>query len=255
MDMAMKAGFVESWNRYFKGAELPISFYYTNAEDAAELVPAPSAHMCMIGVLARVRKGASLSFDVDSIGCGGGKRYSGFTRDISPLFEYFLSCGLPGKMEGERYKKSPAIVKQWMDILPKFKAPSRFVVFKRWDKIDEEDKPDVVIFFGTPDVISGLFTLANFDNAEPNGVFAPFSAGCGTIVLYPYLEAKAKRPRGVLGMFDVSARPCVPSNVFTFAVPMKRFVAMVGYMEESFFTTESWEQVRKRIARETKVKS
>ncbi len=27
MDMAMKARFVESWNRHFNGAEIPISFY------------------------------------------------------------------------------------------------------------------------------------------------------------------------------------------------------------------------------------
>ena len=32
MDMAMKTRFVESLNRDFSGAELPISFYYANAE-------------------------------------------------------------------------------------------------------------------------------------------------------------------------------------------------------------------------------
>jgi hypothetical protein len=56
----------------------------------------------MIGVLARVRKGSSLKFGVDSIGCAGGRRYTGFTQDISPTFEHFLSCGIPGKIEGER---------------------------------------------------------------------------------------------------------------------------------------------------------
>jgi hypothetical protein len=128
MDMAMKTRFVESLNRDFSGAELPISFYYTNIEDTAERVPIPAAHLCMIGVLARVRKGASLSFDVDSIGCGGGKRYTGFTQDISPTFEYFLSCGIPGKLEGERYKNSPELVKEMLKIVPQFKAPARFIV-------------------------------------------------------------------------------------------------------------------------------
>jgi hypothetical protein len=50
------------------------------------------------------------------------------------------------------------------------------------------DDPEVVIFFAQPDVLSGLFTLANYDEADPNGVFAPFAAGCGSIVHYPYLE-------------------------------------------------------------------
>lgn len=40
----------------------------------------------------------------------------------------------------------------------------------------------VVIFFTRPDVVSGLFTLANFDEVEPSGVFSPCAAGCGSIV-------------------------------------------------------------------------
>jgi hypothetical protein len=107
----------------------------------------------------------------------------------------------------------------------------------------------VVIFFAQPDVLSGLFTLANFDQAEPNGVFAPFAAGCGSIVQYPYLEKDSHRPRGVLGMIDVSARPFVPQAVLTFSVPMDRFSRMIGNMEESFLITASWNQVRKRIDR------
>jgi len=195
MDMTLKTRFVESWNRHFNGAELPITFYYTNAEDTAERVATPTAHMCMIGVLARVRKGASLRFDVDSIGCSGGKRYTGFSHEISPTFEYFLSCGIPGKLEGERYKKSPELVKEMLKIVPKLTAPARFIVFKRFDMLEQADNPDAVIFFATPDILSGLFTLANFDQADPNGVFCPFCAGCGSIVQYPYLEKDSSRPR------------------------------------------------------------
>ncbi len=192
----------------------------------------------MIGVLARVRKGASLSFDVDSIGCGGGKRYTGFTQDISPTFEYFLSCGIPGKLEGERYKKSPELVKEMLKIVPQI---------KRFDMLEQPDDPDAVIFFATPDVLSGLFTLANYDEAEPNGVFCPFSAGYGSIVQYPYLEKGSARPKAVIGMLDVSARPCIPKETLTFAVPMNKFIRMVHNMEESFLITRSWEKVKKRM--------
>jgi len=192
----------------------------------------------MIGVLARVRKGASLSFDVDSIGCGGGKRYTGFTQDISPTFEYFLSCGIPGKLEGERYKKSLELVKEMLKIVPQI---------KRFDMLEQPDDADAVIFFATPDVLSGLFTLANYDEVEPNGVFCPFSAGCGSIVQYPYLEKGSARPKAVIGMLDVSARPCVPKETLTFAVPMNKFIRMVHNMEESFLITRSWEKVKKRM--------
>lgn len=247
MDMSLKTRFLQSWSKYFPGAELPIVFYYTDRKDAAEQVPPPSGHQCMIGTLSKAKKGKSLSFNAGSIGCFGGKRYTGFSDEIMPNFEFFLSCGIPGKLEGERYKQSPEMVKEFMKTAPKFKAPAKYIVFKRFDLIEESDNPDVAIFFATPDVLSGLFTLANFDEAELNGVFCPFCAGCGAIVQYPYLEKDSTRPRGIIGMFDVSARPYVPKETLSFAVPMNKFVRMIDNMGESFLTTRSWETVKKRM--------
>jgi len=126
-------------------------------------------------------------------------------------------------------------------------AEGRNIVFKRWDKLTESDQPEVVIFFAAPDVLSGLFTLANFDQTEPNGTFTPFGAGCGSIVYYPYMESKTEMQRAVIGLFDPSARPCVPKDVLTFAVPVKRFERMISLMEESFLITGTWKTVRKRI--------
>jgi len=248
MDLELKKEFIERWGKYFNEPELPIAFYYTEQEGCAELVKPPSGHQCFIGVLSKVKKGSSLCFDVNSIGCGGGKRYLGFTEEIMPNFEYFLSCGIPGKLEGERYKKTPEMVKEAMEQMPQFNAPAKFIVFKRWDMLEESDNPEVVIFFAQADVLSGLFTLANFDETEPNGVFAPFCAGCASIVQYPYLEKNSDRPRCVLGMFDVSARPFVPKDTLTFSVSIKKFTRMIENMGESFLITQSWNKVRKRIS-------
>jgi hypothetical protein len=248
MDTKVKAKFSILWKKYFNDAELPITFYYTDEAGHAELVKPTSGHRCVIGDLIKVREGSSISYNADSVGCFGGKRYFGFSQKIAPDFEYFLSCGIPGKLEGERYKKSPELVKEVLKQASAFKAPARFIVFKRWDLLAEADSPEVVIFFAQPDVLSGLFTLANFDEAEPNGVFAPFSAGCGSIVQYPYLEGKSQRPRGVIGLFDVSARPFVPKNLLTFSAPMNKFIRMIENMEESFLVTNSWKKVQRRIS-------
>ena len=48
-------------------------------------------------------------------------------------------------------------------------------------------------------------------------------------------------------MFDVSARPFVPGSKLSFAVPMKKFAAMIDNMEESFLITKSWKALRGRI--------
>ncbi|MBM4445917.1 MAG: hypothetical protein FJ023_01010 [Chloroflexi bacterium] len=247
MDTGLKEKFSMLWQKYFNGAEFPITFYYAAEEGRAELVKPTSGHRCVIGDLSKVRKGSSFCYNADSVGCFGGKRYIGFSQKIMPDFEYFLSCGIQGKLEGERYKKSPELVKEGFKYAPAFKAPARFIVFKRWDKLESSDNPEVVTFFAQPDVVAGLFTLANFDEAEPNGVFAPFCAGCGSIVQYPYLEGKSRRPRGVIGMFDVSARPFAPKEALTFSVPINKFTRMVANMEESFLITGSWKKVQKRI--------
>jgi hypothetical protein len=247
MDMELKEKFLKLWNKYFGESELPFVFYYTQREGCAKVVPPPSGHVCIIGVLSKVRKGNTLCFEADSIGCSGGIRYLGFAEDIMPDFEYFLSYGIPEKFEGERYKKSPEIVKEIVKRLPRFKAPHRFIVFKRWDMLEKDDEPDVAIFLAKPDVLSGLFTLANFDEADPNIVYSPFAAGCGTIVQYPYLENDSDHPKCILGMFDVSARPCVPRETLSFAAPMKKFILMINNMEESFLIGSSWLTVKKRI--------
>jgi len=247
MDITLKQQFIERWERYFPGAELPITFYYTNDDEPAGTVPAGEGFRCFICDLASVRNGASRRFDASTIRCSGGRRYLGFETGLRPNFAYFLSCGIPGELEGERYKQSPELVEEYLENHPVFEAPGRSILFKRWDQLDEEDDPAVAIFFAPPDVLSGLFTLANFDEVDPQAVIAPFGSGCSSIVYQPYLELEAERPRAVLGMFDVSARPCVPGGTLTLAVPWPKFVRMVQHMDESFLITDSWRKVRSRL--------
>ncbi|HOJ43056.1 MAG TPA: DUF169 domain-containing protein [Syntrophorhabdaceae bacterium] len=254
MDIKLKERFTSLWTKYFNGASLPIVFFYSDDNRTGQKVKPPkTGHRCVLSDIFKVTKGKSVSFDEHSFGCFGGKKYLGYGDSFMPDFEYFLSCGIPGKLEGERYKKTPQLVKKFMKNVPSIKAPSKNIIFKRWDMLELEDEPDVVIFFNYPDVISGLFTLANFDKEDLNGVIAPFGAGCATIGLYPYMEKASKDPKAVIGMFDVSARPCISSGMFSFAVPMNRFGEMVENMEESFLTTESWSKVKKRIANDVKI--
>jgi uncharacterized protein (DUF169 family) len=248
MDTEFKKTFVDLWRKYFAASELPIVFFYTDDGSKGRPVAPGSLNRCLVANLVRVRKGESLRFAADSIGCPGGKRYLGFADTLRPGFEYFLSCGIPGEMEGERYKKTPELVREVMARSPKFRAPAEFIVFKRWDLLEAGEGPDAAVFFATADVLAGLFTLAGFDEAGSSGVIAPFSAGCGSVVQYPYLERAAPAPRCVIGMFDPSARPYVEPDRVTFAAPWEKFVRMVGNMEESFLTTPTWEKIRARIA-------
>lgn len=248
MKPGLKDQFAGRWSKYFPGAALPVVFFYTDDPGAAPVHRITDGRHCFIDELAAVRAGKTLGFDTKSIACPGGKRYLGFSQALMPNFEFFLSCGIEGKLEGERYKKSPELVKEWLARAPAFTAPARNIVFKRWDVLDETDRPEVVVFFAKPDVLSGLFTLANYDEPTNQAVFCPMGAGCSTIVQYPLLEAASDHPRAVLGMFDVSARPGVDPDTLTFSVPIGKFERMVADMDESFLITESWHKVRSRLS-------
>jgi len=128
-----------------------------------------------------------------------------------------------------------------------FEAPAPYLVFRRWDQVPAAETPQLAIFFATPDVLAGLFTLANYDGRDPHGVIAPMGSGCASIISYPYAEGQSAQPRCVLGMFDVSARPCVPRDVLAFTVPLHRLARMTSNMDESFLVTKSWETVRERL--------
>lgn len=248
MQNGLKQQFAEKWERFFRSASLPICLFYTNDEQQAEPVkPYPGMH-CLIRDLARVRAGESLSFASNTIGCAGGRCYLGFAQRLRPDFNYFLSCGIPGQLAGERYKASQELVAEQFKREPHMPAPAGLIVFKRWDKLAESDDPAVVIFFAQPDVLSGLSALANFDESDSQAVVAPMGSGCSSIVHYPYRELQSSHQKAVLGMFDVSARPWVPPGELTLAIPWPKFLRMVSEMDESFLVTESWSKVMMRIS-------
>ena len=246
MDKGYRERVISLWSKYFGDSELPIVVFFSDQPPSTGLT-ATEGGQCIIELLPLVRKGQTLSLSSESDICGGAKRYLGFSEQIGmPRFEYFLSYGIPGKLKGERYKKSPELVRDSGKFSPRFKAPKEFIVFKRWDNLSASDEPEVIIFLDELDTIAGLFTLANFDETDPNAVICPFGSGCSSIVYHPYRELTSIRPRCILGMFDISARPCVGENTLSFAIPYPKFLRMVDNMGESFLTTPSWKRLRKR---------
>jgi uncharacterized protein (DUF169 family) len=249
MDTEIRDRFTRLWQTYCPGTELPISFGTRNEGETGEKAQPTKVWKCIICDLAKVRTGKTLILDRTAISCAGGLYYCGYDAKRSENFRYFLSGGKPGVVEGERYKKTPEIVDEIDAHHTEVPAGGKEYVFKRWDMLTAEDDPEVVIFFARPEVLSALFTLANYDQSEPDGVICPFGSGCSSIIHYPRLELQREQPRAVLGMFDPSSRPCVQLDVLTMAFAMQKFVSMIGNMDESFLITKTWEKVKIKIAR------
>ncbi len=239
MDIQLKQTFLSNWERFFGDQEIPLVFFFED-EPSGEMQEKPTGHQCMICPLNKVRKGRAISFNAASLGCGGAGMYCGF-HEIRPDLPEFLSTGC------ERYIDTPGHAAQMIAQIPHFKAPKPYITFMPFDQLEAHHKPDAVIFFGNGDLLSGLFTWTNFGANDINAVFSPFGSGCSLIITYPRDENSKENPRAVLGMFDVSARPCVKPQELTFSIPFRRFEKMIPEMTECFFITHDWERVKKRL--------
>jgi len=236
--------------------ESPLGIYYTN--DKPEGVT-PKEGMkegisgCMIGLLQNARKkGKTVYFDKGHFGCPGGGYYMGFLEKARPDIEYFLSCGIPGQMEGERYIKTPELAREYFGKMKPRPAPATYCVFQPIEQFQKERKPEVVVFFVPPDILAGLFTLTNYALERTDGVYTPFGSGCSAILTHSLKEAGKEQPRSILGMFDVSARPMVEKEVLTLSMPYSLFLKILENVPGSFLQTESWKKVLQRIQNKPK---
>jgi uncharacterized protein (DUF169 family) len=227
--------------------EHPLAAFYSN-EKPEGVSPSGEGRVCMFGLLKKARqKGETVYFDETHQGCLGGAYYMGFRTQAMPNIEYFLSCGIPGQMEGERYIKTPELAREYFTAAMPRKAAGTYCVFKPINRLSEAEESEVIVFFASPDLLSGLFTLTNYAAGRSDGVRVPFSSGCGSILTHPLKEGEKEKPQAILGLLDVSARPLVEPNVLTLAMPKKLFLSLLANLDESFLITKSWKTVRERI--------
>ncbi len=224
-------------------------------------------------------KGKSAAFDRENFGCFGGgsglgfgRQYENFPFGGTETFKYFLSTGLEGQgndelvkkicslgsreqvqnfLQGERYKKTPALVEDFLKEMPAMEVSKRYVIFKPLRELMDGEEPIVVVFLADADQVSALIFLANYDRPGVDNVLAPMGAGCHQIGIYAFREAQSDRPRAVLGLTDPSARKNVrhilDKNVLTFALPYRRFQEMEKNVEGSFLEKSTWRSLARDL--------
>ena len=124
-----------------------------------------------------------------------------------------------------------------------------YLNFVRVDQLEKWDAAEAILFFATPDMLSGLCTWAFYDNNSPDAVTTQFASGCAAAVTFAVNENRKGGRRCFLGMFDPSARPHVPENELTFTIPMCRFREMLETMIDSALFQKAFSILKKRINR------
>lgn len=217
-------------------AELPITFWYSDRLEA----PTEKVNGCLFKCMKLVREGKRVSLNAETMGCGGGKFYTGFT-EMPEHVPNFVSLK-------EKYKRTPEMVTDFIREIQVPKAKKNYLHFARIDRISSFDDVEGILFLATPDILSGLATWAYYDNNAPDTVSSPFGSGCCSVVTQTILENQKQGRRTFLGFFDPSVRPCFEADILSFAVPMSRFKVMYHTMREScLFDTHAWGKVKERI--------
>ena len=253
--------------------EEPLGMYYTDEDPGEGFSPKPGQlpsaererkgevdwesifenFSCVMGHIWRARKKKTFAvFDRERFGCLGGAFYLGFLKPQLDFIGLYISSGIPGRMDGEHYLESPEISRKFFESIDPRPAPARFCVFKPVSQFQGEERPEVVIFFARPEVISGLNQLASFVTNDFEAVISPFGAGCSNIVSWPLHYLSRGKIKAVLGGWDPSARKFYKTDEITFAVPYEMYESMVKRWNESFLTSGAWKTVVKKIERSRK---
>ncbi len=231
---------------------------------------------CVMFLLAAAARGETAVFDRKTFGCFGGGTGLGFGNQYKNFpggedcFCYFLSVGnekwekgrqaaekvkpflrpesFDNFLHGERYVKTPELTRMFVEGLPIIDLPFEYVVLKPLKEVaPAKEQPRTIIFLADMDQVSALTILANYARPTSNNVIFPYAAGCMSIAILPFKEAKAEKPRAVLGLNDISARVALKrllkEDLMTFTVPLNLFHEMEGNVEGSFLERHTWHEL------------
>lgn len=225
--------FVEAFGN---NVQLPLVFGYGNEP----IGKTEKIGGCFFKALQAAREGLPVSLNAEVIGCGGGKLYTGF-GEMPERVPMFVS-------QIERYKQTPDDVVKYVDSLDLQSQEWKYLNFQRVDKAVSFDGMEGLLFYATPDVLSGLTSWAFYDNPADDAVSSMFGSGCSSIVSVAVRENRIGGNRTFLGLLDPSVRPYVNADELSFVIPASRFSTMYHTMPQCcLFNTKAWNKVKSRI--------
>jgi hypothetical protein len=257
----------------------PVALVWEDSAPEGAMQFKPQHWGCVVSLFAAAAaRGRTGAFDRQTYGCWGGgvglgfgNQYENFPGGVE-CFCRFLSSGNQaseqgrvigeqmsasgwGRMaddflKGERYVKEPEGTRRFIEALPMRDIPAGWVVVKPLEQTDPENEAvKNVTFFVDPDRLSALVILSNYGRAGLDNVIIPWAAGCQVMGILAYRELERERPRGLVGLTDISARKNVRGllgqHVLSFTAPWPLFSEMEGNVEGSFLQRETWRALKR----------
>ena len=254
----------------------PVALIWADEKPEGAMEFAPGKWGCVLFLMAAAASGKTAVASRETFGCFGGGVGLGFGNQYKSFpggeecFCRFLSCGNAGTepgesigqgmaasgaaamaeefLLGERYLKTPEVVRQFVAGLPMMEIPARYVVMKPLGDVDfSRDNVRSITFLVNPDQLAALVVLANYDSPHNVNVIIPFTAGCQSIGICTFRENQREQPRAVVGLVDLSARKNLRrqfgKDVMSFSVTPEMFRRMEENVEGSFLERTTWKSL------------
>lgn len=153
-------------------------------------------------------------------------------------------------LEGERIRKNPAVVRRFLECLPVYDVPAKYVVMKPLSLVQENETIQTVTFLANADQISALSILADYHvgTITDRVVVAAGASGCQALGVCTYRGSGRAETRAVIGLTDISARrmtrKLLGKDKLTFSVPFELYCEMEKNVSGSFLELDEWRELR-----------
>jgi hypothetical protein len=232
MDARIVKEGVRELSRYVPFKSPSTGWYYSKEKPRVSITFDDDTWTCMFKHIERLFLGERLCFSAQHTGCKYAAFYLGFEK--------------PGTGEGAflgtqaRTKKTAEFGIEHYASIQVPPPQEDYLVLERIADIDDNATIDVVNLWIDALSLTGLVTMANFDNPKNDGAVVPYAAGCQSIWTIPYKETFQASPGAVVGAMDPVVRGYMPADVLSFSVPANRLIEMCQDIPDSFLKLEQW---------------
>lgn len=225
----------------------PCGVYFTDERPEGALELKKKGNGCVVPLMLKAATGIPLVFAEESTGWPCSAFYLGFQDKIFDGIEYFLSNKDDFWRPCERFIQNPSLAKAFVDNVNAVKPDKKYIIIKPLEDFQENEVPEIVLFFVNADQLSALVFLAHFDApGTMDRIIAPFASSCMALVTLPLKMARANEEKAVMGNFDISARTRLPADLLSLAMPYSFLKKLGGFLPDSFVSTHAWETIKAR---------
>ena len=225
---------------------LPVGVMFSDKIPGNAISFKKKSRVCIMPLLFKSSKGFIVAFDNNNAEKPCAKFYLGYTNWISQGIEKFLSDEEVNNRKPEHFIKTKEMAFSVVETNIPDELRNNVVIFKPLELFQEDEIPEIVIFFANADQLSGLVYLINYSSPMEDRISTLFASACSSVFTLPLKYAKQGINKAVWGLHDISVRKRLPKDLMSLSMPYKLFEELYDNMDESFLITENWKIIKDR---------